>query len=291
MINQGLSTAPCMSNFLTNNIKLMFDRLIAGDIHKTREMVNQIIPEDCVVCAGTNVNNFITKKGRVSYYECSECGAVMSNKAVDLQIDLENDARWKPLENDFYRKLQYDIADHIFEKISKKEFCVTKVLEIGPGNGHLAKRITSDKLVAYTGLDISDMACSYVREKCSDASVIIENKNFYQYTTEEKYHVIILDKSLECFGYPVEVLKKIKNMLHKNGMIVMVLHNTDNWKKFDNHWPAINTFLPGENAVLYNYRSIEIISTLYGFKIIEVEELNEADFMMVTLENNVESEG
>ena len=72
-----------------------------------------------------------------------------------------------------------------------------------------------------------------------------------------------------------------------NGIMIVVFYDTDQWKKYNNTWSPINTFAPGENAVLYNYESIEFLSINNGLHVVEFEEISGTGMIMATITKKV----
>lgn len=91
-----------------------------------------------------------------------------------------------------------------------------RYLEIGPGHGeHFVHALEFTDLDEYVGVDISDTSVEMTKAfithsmKENTKKYYVINKDFFEYTHDEKFDVIVMGEVLEHVEKPLEFLKKI----------------------------------------------------------------------------------
>lgn len=104
----------------------------------------------------------------------------------------------------------------------------TKVLEFGPANGRLTRYLSIQKKCAVTIVEIDEdtgreasvyAECSYIGRERGDIN------NFYWYDENLQYDYIIFADVLEHLSDPESILSKCKNLLKKQGVILISIPN------------------------------------------------------------------
>lgn len=98
-----------------------------------------------------------------------------------------------------------------------------KYLEIGPGFGqYLIRAINSSNFDEYLAVDISEtsvrMSNSYMEySHIEESQYSIIKKDFFEFTSNEKFDGIVMGEVLEHVENPLEMLKKIYDLLSDTG--------------------------------------------------------------------------
>lgn len=105
---------------------------------------------------------------------------------------------------------------------NNKIFTGERYLEIGPGFGqYLVRALLNCNFKAYFACDISKTSVEgsnkFLRYRNLADKCFVEEKNFFEYTSEEKFDFIVMGEVLEHVETPLSMLKKIYELLEKGG--------------------------------------------------------------------------
>ena len=95
-------------------------------------------------------------------------------------------------------------------------------LEIGPGGGqYLIKAIQSGRFQKFSACDVSKTSVERSNQFLHYMGVgdfcTVKHQNFFDYSTEEKYDCIVMGEVLEHVEEPLQMLRKINELLSKQG--------------------------------------------------------------------------
>ncbi len=101
-----------------------------------------------------------------------------------------------------------------------------KCLELGCADGLMTSWLVNDfdKLVAVDG---SKKYCETIKKKIKDNKLKVVCSLFEEFEPDEKFNTIILAHVLEHLDNPVLILKRIKNWLEINGLIIIIVPCAD----------------------------------------------------------------
>lgn len=143
-----------------------------------------------------------------------------------------------------------------------------RILEIGCGRGEFLHYLppTFEKY----GLEISEEAQRHIRENYRDIILYneeIETEGFDRQNNPKTYNVIGLWHVFEHLVHPEAVLKKIKNLLSLNGILILEVPNVEGlgFKLFKECWFHLDA---PRHLFHYDYKSLENLFKKTGFKII-----------------------
>jgi 2-polyprenyl-3-methyl-5-hydroxy-6-metoxy-1,4-benzoquinol methylase len=146
-------------------------------------------------------------------YKCKNCYIVFSQfvnkKFENLYKDVVDKEYLKQIR--IKKKSFENFLDTIKLYINKDK----DVLEIGSYYGVLGSLI-KNKVKSYTGIEYSKSASKYAIKKFD-----LKIKSHFNQLRNKKYDLIILCDVIEHVDNPLEVLKQIKSVLKKNGVIIM----------------------------------------------------------------------
>lgn len=181
-------------------------------------------------------------KGGIEYFEQQEQG----NVSIEA---FEQTSKWRNILLDWY---------------SFREGA--KILEVGAGVGALTG-LLSDNAEQLTSLEKKTSRCEILKERYQNRKNLnIQNVNFFEYSPEEKYDYIVFH---EIFGYIkkyckeampyITVLKKLKGLLKKNGVLLLMAENRLGLKYFSGSIEEYSCRLFGG---LNNFDGFDFIKTL-----------------------------
>lgn len=141
----------------------------------------------------------------------------------------------------------------------------SKILEIGAGVGALTG-VLANNAEQLVSIEKKASRCDIIKERYqSRTNVVVHNINFFYYQENEKYDYIVFH---EIFGYIkkycneskpyIAVLKKLKNLLKKNGVLLIATENRLGLKYFSGSIEDYSCRLFGG---LNNFDGFDLIKT------------------------------
>ena len=101
----------------------------------------------------------------------------------------------------------------------------TKVLEIGPGPGHMTEALFKKKCQV-TAIEMNPEMAPYIQPSCKRVIIAnIEHLNMESELGSERFDVILLGDVLEHLQSPELLLRALKNHLAKDGFLVVSMPN------------------------------------------------------------------
>jgi len=167
-------------------------------------------------------------KLQYTYVLCKKCHLVYLNPrpvyddnfVMDAyEFYAENDKRYL-ITDDYYNK-NTDFEAWEAELITYYDKARTHLLEIGTATGKFIFR-AKPLFKKITGIDVSKRMAKMVKENL-DIDVITEK--FENYTTQEKYSCINMSHVLEHYPMPHIWLRKAKEIMEKDGILVISVPN------------------------------------------------------------------
>jgi 2-polyprenyl-3-methyl-5-hydroxy-6-metoxy-1,4-benzoquinol methylase len=149
-----------------------------------------------------------------------------------------------------------------------------KVLEVGCHSGGFSQWIQKQNCEV-TGIEINSKALEEAKPFLMEAFCgDIENEDFWKNLSEKKFDVIMFEHVLEHLANPWKILKQCKNILNKNGMLIIALPNISNADSRFNMF--IGNFDYSETGVMdkthlrfFNQKTIREMIVQAGFNIQE----------------------
>ena len=234
-------------------------------------------------CKNTKV--IFTKKFFL-YHECIETGTIFANPRPTpntlnkFYSSAKSSNYWY---NQFFLpKLQSRINKTIKPKAlflinNFPQYKRKKILDIGSGAGFFLKEIKKKWLKGnFFALEPS----SLMAQKCRDLNILVYESTIENFKTNKKFDVITSFELFEHVFDPYIFLKKIYNILNKNGILYFT---TLNGKGFDIQLlkENSNSIYPPYHINFFNINSLKIILKKVGFKKIYIDTPGELDLNIV----------
>ncbi len=230
----------------------------------------------CNLCNNDKFKLLYTKKHDNMEYrivKCKSCGLICMNPRLTEEKNKElygNLYYYFDRESD---KMNINKAVEQF-KIVELYSAKTrgKLLEIGCAKGFFLK-IARDNGWETQGIDISDYACKYARERFG--LNVIEGTLEDIDLPEKCFDLITLWDTVEHFRDPQKALGKIKRLLKDDGMLVIETPNINSvfFKLYRRYWLGFNPF----HLYYFSPRTLGSMLSKLGFSIVN------SDTMIVSL--------
>jgi SAM-dependent methyltransferase len=208
------------------------------------------IPEDLSVYYGSNYYNF--KKDNAIFYK-NPFSNILKN-VLDNLILFVFKSQLKYLQG---RDETVNTGLVSLSKISNLKK-TSKILDIGCGNGILLYRLVNAGFTNLTGLD------PFVYEDIKYKNLTIYKKNIED--VKDEFEIITLHHVFEHLSDPLDSLLKIKNILSKNGTLLIRIPIVPNlmWDKYKDKWVQLDA---PRHLFLHSIKSMELLAEKSGFTI------------------------
>ncbi len=251
---------------------------------------------NCIICNRKTEFELLFKARDILYnvpgefqiVRCKECGLMMINPRLDKnEMKKYYPANYGPYKNYFANRLYTSNSKIklILKKIkllriiqsTKNKFFDTSgnripsykkkgiVLEIGCATGSFLNEMKK-KGWEVEGIEMDEKSVKYAKK--NGLNVHLGDIVDYDFGPN-KYDLILMFMVLEHLYNPLEVLKKCRNIITKDGYLVLSIPNSGSWefKFFKGLWHALQ---PPNHLYFYNKKSIRKLLEISGFKIVKI---------------------
>lgn len=112
-------------------------------------------------------------------------------------------------------------------ELVSKNITGKKILDAGCGEGHLILEMQKHHKADYFGVDITDVALEKARKKCK---ANFTNQDLTKMSfKDETFDCVTCSEVLEHIYEYRKVLKELKRVLKKNGLLIITFPNETNW--------------------------------------------------------------
>lgn len=250
----------------------------------------------CEICSNSNKNEVMTGKEMMfglrhqfDYFRCSNCGCIQIKDIPD------NISQYYPHDYYSYSSKENSNKDHWIIKYLKRErlkYSVFNSSLIGKVLFHIdnEKKLRAlSKINVNKSMSVLDIGCGNGEEllrlqkigfrKLTGIDPYIENDIFYDcgvkiYKKEllkldEKFDVIMMHHSFEHMVNPKEIFKKAKQLLNKNGYIIIRIPVSDTFA-FNHYGTSWVAFDAPRHFFLHTTKSIKYLCKLHKLSLTDV---------------------
>lgn len=201
---------------------------------------NELIKNKCCICGPQRVQKIKTI-GEHQIVRCLNCKLIFLEEYPDTLFKFlsdskpenQNDVEFWSFPN-LYQKYKQVFDDFFKERLTRIEkysrFQKKEFLDIGIGFGLWAKFLIKNGYKG-EGFDISPESIKY----CKSQDLTCEENSVENFSTTRKYSLICMFDVLEHLENPVEVLQKIKKMMHNDSLLYIQVPNVIGFKFPYNH--------------------------------------------------------
>lgn len=229
----------------------------------------------CKICTSGNTAVY-TKSGIYKLYRCFSCNVVFIHPQPTYKnISLNNQDKYNSLLTErayFAKKDELSVrALNDVKKILKYKKS-GRILDIGCSYGFYLAVFKKYGFKTF-GIDITPRAIEYARDSLH---LNVYKGDFMNYNFNKKFNVVTVYDLIEHLPDPIKLMKRIKNILNKNGLIVVQTPNIDSLisKITGNKWFWL---LAPQHLFLYSVGSIKRLLESNGFEILEITTWDDYD--------------
>ncbi|MBK7378005.1 MAG: class I SAM-dependent methyltransferase [Ignavibacteriales bacterium] len=118
------------------------------------------------------------------------------------------------------------------------------ILDLGCGQGLLLNRLNGINYELYVGVDLSEEAMKIAANIATNKAKFVCSE-ISSYEPDQRFDMIVFNESLYYFDKPIEVIKKYKNFLSKDGKIIISMwdnkeRNNKLWKDVDRSFKVVD---------------------------------------------------
>jgi len=182
----------------------------------------------CYNCGSSEISSSFTVN-RFTHVRCENCQMVYANPRFKESIaeNLYNEEDY----TEFYKIKLIPSIDYRKTVLGKNKYNQIvryfnkpgKVLDIGSGVGEVLS-VFKDHGWDCLGIEFNEFAANYSKEKFG---LNIINKNVYDFDSSEKFDVIMLWGVLEHFFKPLDILRKVNELLKDDGLLLLEVPSAD----------------------------------------------------------------
>ena len=225
-----------------------------------------------------------TYKG-VNYYLCKSCNLIFQYPLPDKNLlpnfYPEEYRNFKIQKSDLFSSLKNIQFQELASKISKHIAKDSKILEVGFGNGQLLIALKQQGYEKLYGSDFTDRAFKSLKNEGIELAV---NNIEEEFPFNETFDAIIMNNVIEHFLNPVQVLKKCKNSLSKNGKIILITPNSNaiEFSIFKKYWAG---FHAPRHIFIFNKNNILLLGKNLGFSKVNIESITDPGQWSISVQN------
>ena len=152
-----------------------------------------------------------------------------------------------------------------------------KILDIGCGTGQLIQEVSEIyPSVDYLGIDVAQNMIKVAKQNNHGENVKFINLSVDDFTSEEKFDIIICTHAFPYFPNKSEAMHKMASLCKTNGKIIIVSSSTNNFKDLiANLWVKTRT----SKARYLSIPQMKRLFTSAGFEVKSVSVIKERAYM------------
>jgi 2-polyprenyl-3-methyl-5-hydroxy-6-metoxy-1,4-benzoquinol methylase len=139
------------------------------------------------------------------------------------------------------------------------------LMDLGCGLGYFLDGVVKDKTFNCVGVDVSDDAINYVKNKFG---YNVKNESELDELTQHSFDVITQWHVLEHVHFLNERIEQLNKLLKPEGTLFIAVPNSNSWdaKKYKEYWDGYDV---PRHLYHFNQKSFKSLMEKHGFEIIE----------------------
>lgn len=219
---------------------------------------------NCILCGKKNHRKLYDIKS-YSINKCNNCGLI-STFPTPSQKELDRYYQKFSFDDgfSFEKNLRID-ARRSLRNLKKIGFTNGELLDIGCGAGFFIDEAKKSGWKV-TGIDSAKKPVEYARQKLK---LNVIQKDFKEYKTHQRFDIVSLQQVIEHLSNPNDVLKKMRRLLRKDGIVCISTPNINSWlhKILKERF---NYFIPPEHLIYYSPKTLRKVLEKNGFEVIRI---------------------
>lgn len=223
----------------------------------------------CLICHSKS-QKVVHKWDKFDQYQCLFCKTnCICPQPKENLIEFNN---LEMYDSEFSKQVYFNIQNILTQRA---ELCVSnllkykmsgKILDIGCSYGFYLN-VFKNNGFSPLGIDISRSAIKYLKKSLKLNGIVGQFDNHY--FSKKSFDIITMIDSIEHFSNPRKILLKSKEILKKEGIIVIQTPNIESFisKLTGKKWFWL---LPSQHLYLFSVKSLKMLLEQTGFKILEV---------------------
>lgn len=209
-----------------------------------------------------------SKDGKLGFIKCKDCGLIWrSPDSMEIAQDY-NESYFISKKYSRNRKHKIQKSKWLIQVVRSFHPDIKCLLETGCSLGNTLEA-AKDLGIEHLGIDISPYAVEYCKSKGLNAS----DKTIGEVLESGiRYDLIFMQHALEHFPDPFEVLKQCHSLLNKDGIILIMVPNSNYYRaenKREKHRFYNLKGVGAEHYVYFNYKSLLKVLSSVGFKLLQ----------------------
>jgi SAM-dependent methyltransferase len=188
------------------------------------------------------------------YLVCNKCSFLFVSLIKSSTFDESEDEIKTDNELLSPLKRHYQIAQLL--KNYFKETSSLKIAEVGAGIGRLGKLLVDNLLIHYEGFEPSKRRALFAQKH--EISV---TQGLFTYHEDSQYDAIILDNVLEHVENPVELLTSVSKSLREKGIVIIVVPNRFDIRRFFKLWRKRHYYQPECHINHFSAKNLQKVFT------------------------------
>ncbi len=226
----------------------------------------------CKLCGSNRITRTEISRGKHYLLFCKDCGLGF----VD-PIPSKNEIKEyynKYLNEKGYKYLSRGLREYKIKNIWQERYKIISrhidrekdlyFLEVGVGTGEWFEVLENKRIKNNFGIEISKDELKILKNKYGSK---IKDVELLSYRNKQKFDVVCLWDVLEHLPTLTRSLKRIKEMLNKDGVVIFSVPNTDSWSWYlkKEKWKY---FSPPEHIFYFNKKSVNKMAKLFDFSLL-----------------------
>ena len=221
-----------------------------------------MLSSNCILCDNNTNKEIYIQHQNFKIILCNNCGLLYQYTPEPIEslsniYDNIYEENPREIQKKYYWKKRMKAFFDDIDKYIKKP---GHLLDFGCSYGLLMEYFIAKGWEA-TGIDISENAISHARSKGLKCYLKLEN-----ITSKDKFDVIVMSNVLEHLKEPIDTLRRVKDLLSKEGIIYIRVPNAESIIFPNRRQSFIGDLKPHEHLFYFNKDTLALLFKKVGLK-------------------------